>query len=249
MKHRFYIRLFKVLLFILVFTSHILQAQTTMKEYARVRAAYANQKENLLTLVKPFGFQTFPAKIILVGYKNEMQLEVWAAAQSEPYQLIKTYPFCTNSGILGPKRIEGDCQIPEGFYHISHFNPVSSFHLSLKVSYPNASDRILSNKLRPGGDIFIHGSCVSIGCIAITDALIEELFVLALEASNAGTQIPVYLFPFRMTDSNMKKFESEYANTPQVTDFWKNLKLGYDVFQTQHKPIKYTVANDGKYVF
>ena len=83
------------------------------------------------------------------------------------------------SGTTGPKRLQGDFQVPEGFYHINEFNPNSNYHLSMGLNYPNSSDRILSDSLRPGGEIYIHGSCVSVGCIPLNDDEIEELYLIA----------------------------------------------------------------------
>src|SRR5690606_11025729 len=99
----------------------------------------------------------------------------------EKFTLVKTYPVCSSSGLPGPKRKKGDRQTPEGFYHIDRFNPQSAFHLSLGINYPNSSDKILGHS-DPGGDIFIHGSCVTIGCVPLTDDLIKEVYVLAVEA-------------------------------------------------------------------
>jgi len=102
------------------------------------------------------------------------------------------------AGSLGPKRIEGDYQVPEGFYYISEFNPKSEFNLALKVNYPNQSDKLLSDSLRPGGGIYIHGSCITVGCIPITDGQIEELYLLAANAKSNGEDfIPVHIFPVR----------------------------------------------------
>jgi murein L,D-transpeptidase YafK len=121
---------------------------------------------------------------------------------TDQFKLLHTHLFCTNSGIPGPKLKEGDLQIPEGIYHISHFNPQSKFYLSVGLNYPNASDKILSDKQQPAGSIYIHGSCVRIGCIPITDDKIKELYVLAVKAMNNGQQkIPVHISPIRLTDN------------------------------------------------
>ena len=102
-------------------------------------------------------------------------MEVWIKEASKDYYvLLNTYDFCTTSGTLGPKRKEGDLQIPEGIYTINHFNPQSNFYLSLGINYPNASDKILSDPVHPGGDIYLHGNCVTIGCIPLTDDKIKE---------------------------------------------------------------------------
>lgn len=129
---------------------------------------------------------------------------------------VCTYPFCASSGILGPKRKEGDRQIPEGIYYINHFNPVSNFHLSLGINYPNPSDKILSDPAQPGESFYIHGNCVTIGCIPISDDKIKELYILAVEAYNNGqVKIPVHIFPDRLpNEAAIKKLVDDY-NPPQ----------------------------------
>ena len=113
----------------------------------------------------------WPAKYVYIrSFKYDAQLEVWVKNEAkEKYKLFKTYKVCMQSGTMGPKRLQGDYQVPEGFYYINEFNPHSNYHLSLGLNYPNASDRILSDSFRPGGNIYIHGSCVSVGCIPVTD--------------------------------------------------------------------------------
>ncbi len=133
------------------------------------------------TLMKQFEQKNleWPAKYVYIrSFKYDSQLEVWVKNEvSQPYKLFKTYKVCALAGTLGPKRMEGDYQVPEGFYCINEFNPKSNYHFSLGLNYPNASDRLLSDSLQPGGDIYIHGSCVTTGCIPITDGQIEELYV------------------------------------------------------------------------
>src|SRR6185436_20905744 len=97
-----------------------------------------------------------------------------------------TYKVCQQSGTTGPKRVEGDYQVPEGFYYINEFNPNSNYHLSLGLNYPNASDRLLSDSLRPGGNIYIHGNCVSTGCIPVNDEQIEEIYIITSSAKAQG---------------------------------------------------------------
>ena len=124
----------------------------------------------------------WPAKYIYIrSFKYDGQLEVWVKNErKEPYKLFKTYKICALAGTLGPKRMAGDYQVPEGFYYINEFNPNSNYHLSLGLNYPNLSDKVLSDSLRPGGDIYIHGSCVTVGCIPVTDQQIEEIDVLGV---------------------------------------------------------------------
>jgi murein L,D-transpeptidase YafK len=156
---------------------------------SRVKVAY----DEKLEIVKKY-FQTKSInydgfELFIRGLKKERKLETWVKEKGkDAYVLLITYDFCSTSGELGPKRKEGDLQIPEGIYHINHFNPQSNFYLSLGVSYPNKSDNILSDKKKPGGAIYIHGNCVTVGCIPITDEKIKELYVLAVEARNFGQQ-------------------------------------------------------------
>ena len=159
------------------------------------------------------------------------------------YQLVTTYDVCKSSGDLGAKRREGDYQVPEGCYFIDRYNPKSSYHLSLGLNYPNASDKILSDKAAPGSDIFIHGRCVTVGCLPMTDDKIKEIYLFAEFATRSGQEkIPVHIFPFKMTDENIAN-----GNT-QHQDFWRNLKGCYDYFETNHKVVSVKVDSEGKYL-
>ena len=124
-----------------------------------------------------------PASVWLVALKEERRLELWAGGRDRRH--IKDYDIQAASGEAGPKRSQGDLQVPEGLYRILWLNPASSYHLSMKVDYPNDFDRSrahLDGRTNLGGDIFIHGRAVSIGCLAMGDPAIEELFVLAADA-------------------------------------------------------------------
>ena len=136
--------------------------------------------------------------LTLIGIKDERLLELWVHS-AEGQLLLKTYPFTAFSGALGPKLEEGDGQIPEGMYRIEYLNPNSSYHLSMKLNYPNAFDRAkgdLDGRDHLGFDIFIHGSNVTIGCIPIGDQAIEEVFYLV---SKVGVEhVDVILAPFDM---------------------------------------------------
>jgi murein L,D-transpeptidase YafK len=163
-------------------------------------------------------------KLFLRAFKAEKELEIWVKSgdsdAKSKYRLLHTYPICSASGTLGTKQKEGDRQVPEGLYHIVHFNPKSRFYLSLGINYPSQSDKIRAAKRGQtyslGSDIYIHGDCVSIGCLAITDDYIKEVYMLALWAKNAGqTQIPVHIFPTREIAKNEKMAElrSEFPNS------------------------------------
>jgi len=140
--------------------------------------------------------------------------------------------------------------VPEGFYHVVEFNPWSTFLLSMKVNYPNRSDVIRGNPMDPGGLIYIHGSCVSIGCISITDPSIEELYVIALDtASRRKTRVLVHIFPARLDEKGMKWLREKHSDSPELIRFWKELKAGFDGFEEDHIPDRFYVKKDGSYAF
>jgi murein L,D-transpeptidase YafK len=176
-----------------------------------------------------------PKRLFLRAFKKERLLEVWAGNAKGTLALVKAYPICALSGELGPKRQQGDLQIPEGVYVIDRFNTTSSFYLSLGVSYPNASDRILGAKGRLGGDIFIHGDCVTIGCLPLTDELIKEVYVIALDTFIAGErEIPVHIFPLRMDEAGLKELESIAGDDAVLRAFWQGLAPIYARFESSH---------------
>lgn len=183
----------------------------------------------------------YPApQLYLRAFKAEKELEVWAAAKGKPLTLVATYPFCAASGELGPKRKEGDLQVPEGLYAVSQFNPTSNFHLSMKVSYPNASDLKRSDRRAPGGLIYLHGGCASIGCIAIGDEAIEVVYLLGLGASG---EIPFDIFPMRLTDAALER-EAQSPHAP----LWRELKPYYERFEQTRKVLRPRVGADGAYL-
>jgi murein L,D-transpeptidase YafK len=220
-------------------------------KYPRVKAAYEDKEKLVLDRLKEKYIDKSTVNIFLRVFKKEMRLEVWARSHKQnAFLLLHNYEICAFSGDLGPKRQGGDGQVPEGFYTIDRFNPFSNFHLSLGVNYPNQSDRILGTKGNLGGDIFIHGSCVTIGCMPLTDDKIKELYILALEARAAGQgSIPVHIFPCVMNSEGMKMLETEFSGQPSKQAFWKNIKTGYDLFETNKKLPKVTVQPDGSYGF
>ena len=211
----------------------------------RVKSAYSEKWEGLKSDIKKKGISE-KFELFIRVFKESKLVEVWLKSNSESeYKLFKSYDICASSGRLGPKRSQGDGQVPEGFYTIAVFNPYSSYHLSLGLSYPNASDRI-KGKGNLGGDIMIHGSCVTIGCLPLTDTYIKEVYILAVEAKNNGQQnIPVHIFPTKMNDKGML-FLSE-LNT-DLLDFWKNLKPGYDYFENNKLVPKISTDKSGNYL-
>ena len=217
-------------------------------KHSRVAAARAGKEAVIRELFRQKGLSYPPQAIFLRVFKLEGLLEVWVGRGEGKFALLKQYRVCASSGQLGPKRREGDGQVPEGFYAISGFNPVSNFHLSLKVNYPNQSDRILGRGPRLGGDIFIHGDCVTIGCVPLTDDKIKEVYWLAVEARSAGQQqIPVHIFPARLDETGLARLKRESGGDEALWDFWSNLKGGFDYFEKHHRPPTITVDREGKY--
>lgn len=190
-----------------------------------------------------------PSGLLIRVFKEERALEVWAQSSGlKAYRLIRSYKVTAASGEPGPKRKEGDRQVPEGFYRISELNPKSKYHLSMRVNYPNASDRILSDAKRPGNDIFIHGKAVSIGCVAIGDQGIEEVYSLVEDVLKRTNKWPqVHIFPCRMEGPAWRQMTAEYRNDDGKYRFWTNLKLGYDAFEKNHLMPKISVNKDGSY--
>lgn len=214
-------------------------------KFERVRDAYASKWTSLNKELKDAGFGN-GYELYIAAYKAEGKVEIWLkTAKQTKFTFFKSYNFCEHSGTLGPKVIEGDLQTPEGFYKINVFNPMSNFYLSLGVDYPNAVDKARTGKKRrTGGDIYIHGNCVTVGCIPLTDDKIKEVYVLGVEARNYGqTNIPVNIFPFRMTKANLENHGKKY---PQHVEFWKTLQPGYLYFE-QHKALPKVSQAGGKY--
>lgn len=219
------------------------------KNYIRVVIAYADKSDEINTHVAKLGIDISKLEIFIRIFKKERDIELWGKnIDAEKYILIKKYRFCSFSGKLGPKRKQGDKQIPEGIYYIDRFNYVSNFFLSLGLNYPNKSDAILSDKNNPGGDIFIHGNCVTTGCIPITDDKIKELYVYAVEAINNGqVRIPVHIFPTKMHHHKFKELKKSYSDNTELIEYWENLKPIYDSFEENKKlPIVLSDIN-GKY--
>lgn len=188
------------------------------------------------------GVDSVPFDLFLRVFKLEDVIEVWVKPQTiEQYTHLKDYPVCRKSGTLGPKRKEGDRQVPEGFYHIDRFNPNSSFHLSLGINYPNASDKIRGDQKAPGSDIFIHGACVTVGCLPITNPLIEELYALAEMAKGHEGQIPVHIFPFRM-NGPLAKTDQRHQS------FWAELLPAYRFFEQKKELPIIEIDEQGKYL-
>ena len=155
--------------------------------FTRVSQAWMKCNDTLRQVFSSKGLAYPPKDIYIRSFKSNNDMELWARdSDTAQYTMVKNYRVCALSGILGPKRQEGDRQVPEGLYFIDDFNPKSDFYLSLLLSYPNYSDMIMGNKTKPGGDIYIHGGCVTVGCLPLTDQFIQEFYVLCLNAKMGG---------------------------------------------------------------
>ncbi|MDP1677619.1 MAG: L,D-transpeptidase family protein [Bacteroidota bacterium] len=219
-------------------------------QFPHVKIAFSQKSTIVDSLLLNHGIHKNEMNIFLRAFKNEKRLELWGKNKiDKKFVLITAYPFCEVSSGLGPKRKEGDGQIPEGLYTINHFNPESSFYLSLGVSYPNKSDRILGVQGRLGGEIYIHGNCVTIGCIPITDDLIKELYVFAVEARNNGQEeIPVHIFPTTLDDNHLNTLK-EYAKSDSAKiEFWKNLAQVFNQFEMAKVLNPVSIDSNGRYV-
>ncbi len=223
----------------------------TQQKEARVKVAYEDKEASAKKRFTDQKLSMDKFQLFLRAFKKEKELEVWVKEKGkETFALLYTIDFCSSSGTLGPKRKEGDLQIPEGIYQINHFNPVSNFYLSLGINYPNESDKILSDKKKPGSAIYIHGNCVTVGCIPITDDGIKELYLLAVEAKNNGqTTIPVHIFPTRLDAGIAEKLATAYQADSKTAAFWKNLETIYQDFQQSKKLKAVQVSSTGQYFF
>jgi murein L,D-transpeptidase YafK len=180
--------------------------------------------------------------VFLRIFKREFELEVWLK-HGDRFERFATYPICMWSGGLGPKLKQGDQQAPEGFFTVdsSQLNPNSNYHRSFNLGFPNAFDRAHG---RTGSLLMVHGDCRSIGCYAMTDPVIDEIWNLITAALQKGQKrFQVQVFPFRMTDANM----ASHARAPEAP-FWQQLKAGYDLFAANQLPPEVSVCRD-RYAF
>jgi murein L,D-transpeptidase YafK len=211
--------------------------EIAMKEYLEEKQyLYVNLKKRLRVLHAQEGDPVY-----IRIFKKEAVLEIWIKTGAT-YEHLKDYAVCAYSGHLGPKLKEGDRQAPEGFYRVypSQLNPHSRFHLAFNLGYPNAYDRAHH---RTGSYLMVHGNCRSIGCYAMTDEKIEEIYGLVDAAlQNGQPYVPVHIFPFKMEDTLMDSYsESRWY------EFWMALKEGYDYFEAEEVPPSVEVKN-GEYV-
>jgi murein L,D-transpeptidase YafK len=213
----------------------------------RVQTAKQEADSAARQLFANLGLNYAPRKVFIRIFKQESILELWVEnPKTNLFVRLKTYSVCAMSGILGGKNKRGDMQVPEGFYYINAYNPNSSFFLSVMINYPNAYDL---HWKKTGSAICIHGSCASIGCIAIEDNPIKELYWILIQAKSAGqANIPVHIFPTQLTGNQLAVLKEQFANEPNKLTFWENLRQGYEYFEN-HKKLPDVSVIKGIYVF
>ncbi len=182
------------------------------------------------------------APVFIRIFKREFELELWLK-RDDRFERFATYPICRWSGGLGPKLLEGDGQAPEGFYTVDAkaLNPASQWHRSFNLGFPNAFDRAHG---RTGSFVMVHGDCSSVGCFAMTDPVMDEIWRLVTAALDGrASRFHVHVFPFRMTEENLARRQQ----SPWLP-FWRTLKEGYDAFDATGLPPRIAVCN-GSYTF
>lgn len=223
-------------------------------EPERVIAARARHEEALMEKVEGLGLPWPPRELHLRAFKAERELEVWVGDGRGPLRLLEVFAVCGDSGVLGPKGQQGDAQIPEGFYLVTGLNPWSPGLLSLQLDYPNEADRrrravrARTSKQWPllGGDIAIHGTCISLGCLAIDDQPIEQLYLLALEPRRVGRSIRVHVFPGRLEPERMQAL-LEATDDLFVVALWSSMIPAYHAFQRTQRAPRTWARSDGSY--
>lgn len=242
-----------ILISLVSFNAEAQNFQSAFRPEGSGGLGYSRTEDSIKAEFKKQNLVWPPAAMYIRSFKYDRQLEVWVKGNiDEPYKLFKIYKVCMQSGAMGPKRMEGDYQVPEGFYYINEFNPNSNYYLSLGLNYPNASDRILSDSIRPGGAIYIHGNCVSTGCIPIRDMPVEELFVIAANVKMQGSQefIPVHVFPVRYNNrKSLEYLNTQIKESPYLQSFNKNIREAFDYFELKKQLPVIMVNRKGEYVF
>ncbi len=190
--------------------------------YPRVRTASQEKDAAVRKMVEAKGLAYPPRAILLRAFKKEGVLELWGSeSEARPYVL-----------------------------DLDWFNPQSNFLLSMHINYPNAADRILGFRANPGGDIFLHGNCASIGCIPITDDGIKEVYWLAVLVKDGGAKhLPIQIFPARMSEKGFRELAKTHLGRSDLVAFWENLKEGFELFEKDHRLRDVRVVKDGRYEF
>lgn len=221
------------------------------RRYPRVRAAERAHLPQIESDFRAAGAPWPPAGIFLRAYKAEGVIELWAdpGEADEPWVKVRDFDICMASGVLGPKETRGDLQVPEGFYHLNRFNPSSRFHLSLGINYPNAVDRARAGERDPGGEIFIHGDCVTIGCMPLRDGPMSYLYVVAIHSRDHGQRrVPVHVHPCRSDRLGCQGMRQALsAAGSERRQLWEILAASERRFEAERRPPKVKIRR-GAYV-
>ena len=242
-------------LFVLIAIAFTGTAQTSylnmVQSSARTTGLFNKVEDSLRKQFEAKKLQWPPQEVYIRSFKYDRLLEVWVKSESkDAFKLFKSYKICMQSGTIGPKRMEGDFQMPEGFYYINEFKPNSNFHLSLGLNYPNASDKILSDSYRPGNSIYIHGKCLSVGCIAIDNLPIEEVYLMTSYARDAGQEfIPVHVYPVKYNVKKSFDYLAQITKENQpLQQFAISLKSAFDYFEDKKQLPLVLVNKKGEYI-
>ena len=242
-------RLLTILFSLMILTSGMSSPTFREKQlnFTRVREAYTCKEKIVDKTLASHSISHDSLRIYLRAFKAEKIIELWAKnIRDSVFMPIKEFSICDISGFEGPKRRYRDLQVPEGFYHISELNPYSKYYLSMAINYPNASDSIRGVHGHLGNQIYIHGSCISSGCLAMTDDRIRELFVYCIEAYNSGQQeIAMTIYPTRLTDENYSELISQYRKDKDKISLWSDLKKSFDLFNQKKVQPKVKFLHDG----
>ncbi|MBK8845428.1 MAG: L,D-transpeptidase family protein [Bacteroidetes bacterium] len=225
-----------IILFLLHFAISLASAQnfiSEQKKYSRVKAPFAKPHKSLISKLSELNIKESKMEVFIRVLKQEEILEIYVRNKGEvTFKLFEKVDVCASSGTVGYKLKQGDRQTPEGHYRINLFNHQSNFHLSLKINYPNHEDKQRSKGLNAGGDIFIHGECVTIGCVPLGNEGIELLYMMCVITKNNGQQnIPVHIYPCYMNTDAYSKLKSTYKGNKNYINFWNQLEGSYFQFE------------------
>lgn len=234
----------------------VILAWLASEEPERVAAARTTHEAALIEKVEALGVAWPPRELHVRMFKDERAVEVWVGDGRAPLQQLDTFSECGASGVIGPKVAQGDLQVPEGFYFVTGLNPWSPGLLSLQLDYPNDADRqrrvlravdVKEAATVPlGGDIAVHGTCISTGCLAIDDAPIEQLYLLALEPRKRGRAIRVHVFPTRLDSAHVDALV-EQTDDVTVVKLWTSMIPAYRAFEKTHRTPLTWARRDGTY--
>jgi hypothetical protein len=227
------------------------------------------------TWCKEAGVSCPPSCVLLRTFKLEKECELWAGNNKDPLKLVKTLRVCTVDDAPGPKLVQGDGKTPEGFYESYELygspywwmwmkltpesldqpgEPDNGSSFRLCINYPNPADNARTKRLAgrsPGGEICIHGNCVTAGCISFENRVFMIAYYFAAKhdtKKNGGLQ--VHIFPFRFSEELKKQYcaSCPRMKRDELLKFWNNIEEGYTLFEKKHRPLRFSYKQD-RYAF